>query len=221
MLNLYDTATSQIRPLKQRVPGELSIYLCGPTVYGPPHIGHGRATLVYDILRRYLEWTGVAVRLVSNITDIDDKIIDRANRENRDWSEITHKCEDVWFKAMGELDVLRPTDVPHATEYVEQMVSMIGDLVSRNAAYTTDDGVYLDISAVPDYGLLAHQSLDDMLSGGGDREVLGAAQKRQSANCAKKSTSQSICGARIPTAHMETRDYPVITSAGLTAAIDR
>lgn len=167
-----------------REPGKLGIYLCGPTVYGPPHLGHGRATLVYDILRRYLEWSGVQVRLVSNITDIDDKIIDRANRENRDWSEITHKCEDVWFKAMGELGVLRPTDVPHATEYVEQMVSMIGDLVSRNVAYTTDDGVYLDISSVPDYGLLAHQSLDDMLSGGGDREVLGAAQKRQAADFA-------------------------------------
>ncbi len=80
MLNLYDTATSKIRLLEQRKPGELSIYLCGPTVYGPPHIGHGRATLVYDILRRYLEWTGIKVRLVSNITDIDDKIINRAER---------------------------------------------------------------------------------------------------------------------------------------------
>ena len=167
-----------------REPGKLGIYLCGPTVYGPPHLGHGRATLVYDILRRYLEWSGVEVRLVSNITDIDDKIIDRANRENRDWTEITHKCEDIWFKAMGELDVLRPTDVPHATEYVEQMVAMIGNLMARNAAYTTDDGVYLDISSVPDYGLLAHQSLDDMLSGGGDREVLGAAQKRHPADFA-------------------------------------
>lgn len=184
MLHLYDTVTRDVRELKMREPGKLGIYLCGPTVYGPPHLGHGRATLVYDILRRYLEWSGVQVRLVSNITDIDDKIIDRANRENRDWSEITHKCEDVWFKAMGELGVLRPTEVPHATEYVEQMVSMIGDLVSRNVAYTTDDGVYLDISSVPDYGLLAHQSLDDMLSGGGDREVLGAAQKRQAADFA-------------------------------------
>ena len=167
-----------------REPGTLGVYLCGPTVYGPPHLGHGRATLVYDILRRYLEWSGISVRLVSNITDIDDKIIDRANRENRDWSEITHKCEDIWFKAMGELDVLRPTDVPHATEYVEQMVTMIGELMTRNAAYTTDDGVYLDISSVPDYGLLAHQSIDDMLSGGGDREVLGAAQKRHPADFA-------------------------------------
>ena len=184
MLHLFDTVTRDVRELKMREPGKLGIYLCGPTVYGPPHLGHGRATLVYDILRRYLEWSGVKVRLVSNITDIDDKIIDRANRENRDWSEITHKCEDVWFKAMGELDVLRPTDVPHATEYVEQMVAMVGNLMQRNAAYTTDDGVYLDIASVPDYGLLAHQSLDDMLSGGGDREVLGAAQKRHPADFA-------------------------------------
>ena len=178
MLHLYDTVTREVRELKMREPGTLGVYLCGPTVYGPPHLGHGRATLVYDILRRYLEWSGISVRLVSNITDIDDKIIDRANRENRDWTEITHKCEDIWFKAMGELDVLRPTDVPHATENVEQMVNMIGDLMTRNVAYATDDGVYLDISSVPDYGLLAHQSIDDMLSGGGDREVLGAAQKR-------------------------------------------
>ncbi|NBW92118.1 MAG: cysteine--tRNA ligase [Actinobacteria bacterium] len=184
MLHLYDTVTRDVRELKMREPGKLGIYLCGPTVNGPPHLGHGRATLVYDILRRYLEWSGVKVRLVSNITDIDDKIIDRANRENRDWTEITHKCEDIWFKAMGELEVLRPTDVPHATEYVEQMVAMIANLMARNAAYTTDDGVYLDISSVPDYGLLAHQSLDDMLSGGGDREVLGAAQKRHPADFA-------------------------------------
>jgi len=131
-----------------------------------------------------MEWSGIQVRLVSNITDIDDKIIDRANRENRPWNEITHKCETVWFDAMSALGVLRPNDVPHATEYVEQMVDMISELMSSDSAYATDDGVYLDISSVPDYGLLAHQNLDDMLSGGGDREVLGAAQKRQPADFA-------------------------------------
>ena len=178
MLNLYDTATQSVKPLALRQPGSVSIYLCGPTVYGPPHLGHGRATLVYDILRRYLTWTGLSVRLVSNITDIDDKIIDRANREGRPWSDITHKCESVWFEAMGKLGVIRPTDVPHATEYVQSMVDMINTLVSDDKAYVTDDGVYLSIASVPDYGLLAHQSLDDMLSGGGDREVFGASNKR-------------------------------------------
>ena len=184
MLNLYDTATKSVKPLALRDPGKVSIYLCGPTVYGPPHLGHGRATLVYDILRRYLSYRGLAVRLVSNITDIDDKIIDRANRENRPWGEITTKCENVWFDAMGRLGVLRPTDVPHATEYVQQMVDMIATLVSADSAYVTSDGVYLSISSVPDYGLLAHQSVDDMMSGGGDREVFGAENKRHPADFA-------------------------------------
>jgi cysteinyl-tRNA synthetase len=178
VLNLYDTATQSVKPLALRQPGSVSIYLCGPTVYGPPHLGHGRATLVYDILRRYLTWTGLSVRLVSNITDIDDKIIDRANTEGRLWSDITQKCENVWFEAMGKLGVIRPTDVPHATEYVQSMVDMINTLVAADKAYVTDDGVYLSIASVPDYGLLAHQSLDDMLSGGGDREVFGASNKR-------------------------------------------
>ncbi len=184
MLNLYDTATRQVREVQLREPGKIGIYLCGPTVYGPPHLGHGRATLVYDILRRYLSYRGIEVRLVSNITDIDDKIIDRAARENRPWTDITHKCESVWFEAMGKIGVERPTDVPHATEYVEQMVSMVGELITRNAAYVTDDGVYLDVSSVPDYGLLAHQSLEEMQSGGGDREVFGAANKRNAADFA-------------------------------------
>ena len=184
MIRLYDTATQEVRELQLREPGTVGVYLCGPTVYGPPHLGHGRATLVYDILRRYLEWSGLTVRLVSNITDIEDKIIDRANREGRPWQDITTKCEHVWFEAMGKLGVARPTDVPHATEYVEQMVAMIGDLIGRDAAYVTDDGIYLSVPNVPDYGLLAHQSLDDMLSGGGEREVLGAENKRHPADFA-------------------------------------
>ncbi len=182
MLNLYDTATRSVRELALREPGTASIYLCGPTVYGPPHLGHGRATLSYDILRRYLEWSGIEVRLVSNITDIDDTIIERARREDRPWQDITTKCEAVWFEAMAGIGVQRPTDVPHATEYVAEMVEMIGELVALDKAYTTDDGVYLDVETVDDYGLLAHQSLDEMRAGGGDREVFGADQKRHPAD---------------------------------------
>jgi cysteinyl-tRNA synthetase len=184
VLNLYDTATQRIKPLEMRRPGTLGVYLCGPTVYGPPHLGHGRATLVYDILRRYLEWCGITVNMVSNITDIDDKIIDRANREERPWNDITNKCERIWFDAMGKLGVLRPTEVPHATEFVDQMVAMIGELVNKGSAYVTDDGVYLSVESVPDYGLLAHQSLDDMRSGAGEREVLGAENKKHAADFA-------------------------------------
>jgi cysteinyl-tRNA synthetase len=184
VLNLHDTATGEVRPLAMREPGVLSVYLCGPTVYGPPHLGHGRATVVYDVMRRYLTWRGIEVRLVSNITDIDDKIIDRARDESRPWSEIAVKCESVWFSAMERLGVLRPTLVPHATEFVDQMVEMIGELVASDRAYLTDDGVYLDVATVPDYGLLAHQDLEEMLVGGGEREVLGADAKRRPADFA-------------------------------------
>ena len=184
MLHLYDTATREVRELALREPGKVSMYLCGPTVYGPPHLGHGRATLVYDIVRRYLEWNGLEVQLVSNVTDIDDKIIERAQREERPWQDITAKCERVWFQAMGGVNVQPPTDVPHATEYVEQMVAMIGELVDNGSAYLTDDGVYLSVESVEGYGLLAHQSLDEMLAGGGDREVFGADRKRHPADFA-------------------------------------
>ena len=182
MLRLYDTATREVRELALREPGKVGIYLCGPTVYGPPHIGHGRATLVYDILRRYLESTGLEVRLVSNVTDIDDKIIERAQREQRPWTDITRKCERMWFEAMGGINVKRPTDIPHATEYVERMVEMIGELVDGGNAYATEDGIYLSVETVDGYGLLAQQSLDDMRSGGGERDVFGADFKRHPAD---------------------------------------
>ena len=182
MLHLYDTASREVRELQLREPGTVSIYLCGPTVYGPPHLGHGRATLVYDVLRRYLEWSGLHVRLVSNITDIDDSIINRANREQRPWQEITHECEDVWFEAMGKLGVARPTDVPRATEYVDEMVTMIVELADSGRAYVTDDGVYLSVESIDDYGLLVHQRLSDMIEGGGDREVIGAGNKHHPAD---------------------------------------
>ncbi len=182
MLRLYDTATREVRQLAMREPGTVSIYLCGPTVYAPPHLGHGRQNIVYDVLVRYLRWSGLTVRLVSNVTDIDDQIINRANDEDRPWQDITTKCERVWFEAQRRMGVARPDDTPHATEYVEQMVGMIGQLVEIGRAYTTDDGVYLSVETVEDYGLLAHQSLADMLAGGGERDVFGAEQKRHPAD---------------------------------------
>ena len=182
MLHLYDTAERKVRELALREPGKVGIYLCGPTVYGPPHLGHGRATLVYDILRRYLEWTGLEVRLVSNVTDIEDKIIERALREDRPWQDITTKCEAVWWRAMDAVNFERPTDIPHATDYVDEMVDMIGRLIESGHAYPTDDGIYMDVQSVDGYGLLAHQSLDEMRSGGGERTVLGADQKHHPAD---------------------------------------
>ncbi len=173
MISLYDTARASVVPLDLREEGKVAIYVCGPTVYGPPHIGHGRHTLVYDILRRFLTWTGLEVTFVSNITDIDDKIIDRANREGKDWREIATRCEAVWWEAMDRYDIARPDRTPHATEYVEPMVDLIAFLRDKGHAYVTGDGVYLRVSDVPDYGLLPRQSLEDLREGGGERSLVG------------------------------------------------
>ena len=165
MLRLFDTAAGAARLFEPREAGKVSMYVCGPTVYGPPHLGHGRFSLVFDVLRRYLQWSGYEVTYVSNITDIDDKIIERANLEGRDWTDITKKCETVWYKAMDALGVQRPTADPHATAYVPQMVGLIERLIAGGAAYVLDDGVYFRPGTVEGYGLLARQDLDSLRAG--------------------------------------------------------
>ncbi len=141
------------------------MYVCGPTVYDLPHLGHGRFTLVFDVLRRYLVFSGLDVTYVSNITDIDDNIIAKANREGRTEAEVSAEFEERWWEAMDALGVLRPDHIPHATGYVAGMIETIAALLEAGVAYVTDDGVYLDTSTVPDYGLLAGQPLDSLRSG--------------------------------------------------------
>jgi cysteinyl-tRNA synthetase len=165
MMRLFDTARAEVAELQLRDPAKVSMYVCGPTVYGPPHMGHGRFSLVFDVLRRYLEWSGLEVNYVSNITDIDDKIIANAAAEGISVEEFTGYWEKVWYDAMDGLNVKRPTADPHATAYVDEMVAIIADFVARDAAYETSDGVYMDVSTVPDYGLLARQSLDSLQAG--------------------------------------------------------
>jgi len=165
VLRLHDTASGRTEELETRAPGRAALYVCGSTVYGPPHIGHGRFSLVYDILRRFLEYSGVAVDHVSNVTDIDDKIINKANEEHRRSEEVAAQYEEEWWAAMSSLGCLLPSQVPHATAFIDQMVELIAELAERKSAYETSDGVYFAVSAVGDYGLLAHQSLDSLRSG--------------------------------------------------------
>jgi cysteinyl-tRNA synthetase len=165
VLRLYDTATGTVRPLEHRTAGEVSMYVCGPTVYDLPHIGHGRANLTFDILRRYLSFTGLRVHHVANITDVDDNIIKRASALGRTESDVAAEFEDRWWESMTALGDLRPHDVPHATQYIEDMVALVRDLMDRGIAYETADGVYLQVSQVDGYGLLAQQSLDSLQSG--------------------------------------------------------
>lgn len=165
MLELFDTAHGAVVPFATRDPGRVAMYVCGPTVYGPPHLGHGRFALVFDILRRYLIYAGNEVTYVSNITDIDDKIIARAAELNIDPTEVARENEAIWWDAMDALGVLRPTHDPHATAYVPQMVALVERLVDADRAYVTADGVYFRSASVADYGLLARQSIDSLRAG--------------------------------------------------------
>jgi cysteinyl-tRNA synthetase len=165
VLRLYDTALGAVKEIELRQPGRLSMYVCGPTVYGEPHIGHGRFALVWDIIRRYLTWSGIDVTLVINVTDIDDKIIARANTEGRSAKEVAEEYEAAWWASMDRLGVLRPTHEPHATDFIDRMIDLIRDLIARHKAYPGTDGVYFVAESVPDYGLLARQPIASLKAG--------------------------------------------------------
>lgn len=165
MLRIHDTALGRLVDLEPRDAGRVSMYVCGPTVYDVPHLGHGRFSLVFDVVRRYLEWRGLEVRYVSNVTDIDDNIIERAAREGRPWQEVVDEYEAVWWDAMAALNVKKPDVAPHATEFVDRMVELIERLMAAGSAYETSDGVYFSPDGVADYGLLARQSLESLRAG--------------------------------------------------------
>jgi cysteinyl-tRNA synthetase len=166
-----------VAPLEPREEGRLSVYVCGPTVAGPPHLGHARFTLVWDAVRRYLTWSGIQVHFVSNITDIEDKIIARAAEECRTTEEVAARYEALWWETMGTLGVERPDDIPHATAYVEDMVRLVSDLIQKGHAYEGGDGIYFSTASLPGYGLLARQDLA-MLRSGARVEVGEEAGKR-------------------------------------------
>ncbi len=165
MLHLHDTALGVTAPLELRQPGRASVYVCGPTVYDEPHLGHGRFNVAWDILRRYLTWAGLDVRFVSNVTDIDDKIIARAESEGRTPEAVAAEYEGMWWDTMARLGIEPPTDTPHATAYVDRMIGLIEELIASGHAYVGGDGVYFAAESVPDYGLLARQPIETLRVG--------------------------------------------------------
>ena len=165
MIRLFDSVHGDVRELELRDPGRISMYVCGPTVYDLPHLGHGRYTLVWDVARRWYTFRGYVVDYVSNITDIDDNIINRALKEGTTEPEVARRFEQEWWDAMDLIGVARPSRVPRATEYVSDMVELIASFLNDDIGYVTSDGVYFDVSRVPDYGLLAGQPLDSLRAG--------------------------------------------------------
>ena len=164
-MKVYNTLTRKKEELVPITPGEIKIYACGPTVYNYIHIGNARPLCIFDILRRYLEYRGYNVKFVQNFTDIDDKIIRRANEEHVDFSEISERyIKEFWTDADG-LNVRHATINPKATENIDAIIQIISTLIEKGYAYEAQGDVYFSTEKFKDYGKLSHQPLEDLEAG--------------------------------------------------------
>jgi len=164
-LRLYNTATREISDFKPLQPGKVGIYLCGATVQAPPHIGHVRSGVNFDILRRWLTASGFDVTFIRNVTDIDDKILHKAVHEEIPWWAVAQKYERAFTDAYRALNVLPPTYEPRATGHISQMVELMQLLIDNGSAYAPGNGdVYLEVRKLSSYLTLSRQKLDDLQS---------------------------------------------------------
>ena len=164
-IRLYDTASRAVRELDPVHPGRVGIYHCGLTVQGPPHVGHIRKEVVFDVLRRWLEHSGYQVTLVANVTDIDDKILAKSAAAGVEWWAHAYANERALHEAYAVLGCLPPTYEPRATGHIPEMLELIETLIDKGHAYSAADGsgdVYFDVRSWPAYGELSRQRLDDM-----------------------------------------------------------
>ena len=164
-LKLYNTATRRVADFTSLVPGKVGIYLCGATVQAPPHIGHVRSGVNFDILRRWLQANGYEVTFIRNVTDIDDKILHKAVHEELPWWAVAQKYERAFTEAYQSLNVLPPTYEPRATGHITQMIELMEILIKNGSAYAPGNGdVYLDVRHLKSYLTLSNQKLDDLQS---------------------------------------------------------
>lgn len=164
-IKLYNTLTKKKEELIPNKAGEIGMYVCGPTVYNFIHIGNARTFLNFDVIRRYLTWRGFKVTFVQNITDIDDKIINRANEEGIDANEVAKKYTLAFEEQMAELGVEAPTQAPKATQTIPEMIKLVEDLEARDMAYETPDGIYFPVRRFAGYGKLSGRTLEEMRAG--------------------------------------------------------
>ena len=178
-MRIYNTETKTLEEFKPITPGKVSMYVCGPTVYNLIHIGNARPMIVFDTVLRFFEYKRYEVNYVSNFTDVDDKIIKKANEEGVDASVISERYIKECKKDMADLNVRPATTHPQATKEIQGMIDMISTLINKGYAYVVDDGtVYFAVDKDPNYGELSHKNLDDLQSGFRSIAVSGEDQKR-------------------------------------------
>ena len=163
-LHLHDTATRSVRPFIPLEPGKASIYVCGATVQGPPHVGHVRCGVAFDVLVRWLQAGGMQVTLCRNVTDIDDKIIAKGIEQGRPWWAVATEYEHAFADAYDTLGCLRPTVEPRATGHIPAIVALIDRLIESGHAYASGGDVYFSVTSFDRYGQLSGQRLADMQS---------------------------------------------------------
>ena len=163
-LRLYDTATRSVRDFVPLVPGKVSVYGCGLTVQGAPHVGHIRFGLVFDVLTRWLEYRGYEVTYCRNVTDIDDKILRKAKLEDAEYWRVASRYEREATAAYTLIGCRPPTVEPRATGHIPEMIALTAELIEGGHAYPADGDVYFDVRSFPEYGALSHQRIDEMLS---------------------------------------------------------
>ena len=164
-MKLYNTLTRRKEEFVPVEKGKVKMYVCGPTVYDFFHIGNARPFIVFDVLRRYLEYRGYEVTYVQNFTDVDDKIIRRAAEENSTMQEVSERFIGEYFADADRLGIKRATVHPKATEHINEIIDLISRLEEKGMAYAAEDGVYFDTSRFPEYGKLSKQSLEDLNAG--------------------------------------------------------
>ncbi len=165
-LKIYNDLTNQKETFKSIQPGKVQMYVCGMTVYDYCHLGHARMIVVFDVVYRYLMASGYDVTYIRNITDIDDKIINRANERGEPFTELTQRFIDAMHEDMDALQVLRPSAEPRATGHMEEILRMIDRLIENEHAYVADNGdVYYSVTSFPEYGKLSGKSIDDLQAG--------------------------------------------------------
>jgi cysteinyl-tRNA synthetase len=175
-IRLFDTATREVRDFNPITPGEVGIYLCGATVQAPPHVGHLRPAVAFDVLRRWLTRRGLTVTLIRNVTDIDDKVLAKSAAAGREWWAHAALYERVFTHAYDALGVLPPTYEPRATGSVPEMVGLMERLVEKGHAYSTDEGnVWFDVHSWPAYGELTRQKVEDLSPEEGGEPTTGTA----------------------------------------------
>jgi len=164
-LRLHNTLTKREEEFVPREAGKAAMYVCGPTVYDSSHVGHMRAAIVFDVLRRYLEFRGFRVRHVQNVTDVEDKIIARAQAEGVPPEQITNRYSEEYQRAAEALNILAPHVEPRATQHIPEMITMIRTLIERGHAYYAEGDVYFDVTTLPEYGKLSGRVLDELKAG--------------------------------------------------------